>query len=416
MNGSTTIEHRMLSGLVRKPVRDGRGNVIGALSDIVVRLGLEGYPSVAGLVARVGSTSVFIPAADVSDLTDDGAVLSSARLDLRPFKRRPGEVLLKEAVLGHRLVDVGNARLVRAYDVCLERTPTGWAATGLDVTPPNWLGRRRAGESSLRDWKGFDVLIGHAPSATLRARWKRFDGLRAAEIADLIEDATQPERDDLFQHLHGDPELEADVIEELDDDEQAKVLKSRDTADIAAVLSRMHADDVVDAVLDLPQERRQAVVDALPEPQRRDVLRLMRYQGRSAGGMMGIEYVALPASATVEQAIAAVRTARTQQPQALTTVYLTEDEQRLSGAVTIVALVQADSTSSLKDIAEAGAVSVVPSDDVVTVVTLMSDYNLLSLPVVNDADEIVGIITVDDALEEAIPDDWQQRERRRHTS
>lgn len=409
---TTTRPRRYLSEMLRQPIQDAKGNQIGVLADVIVRLGPEGYPTVTGLVARVGSNAFFVPAANIDAIDEDRIVLGSPTLDVRPFERREGEVLLKEAVLGHRLIDVENARLVRAYDVTIDDIPGGWVATGLDVHARPWYSRKSHDTHTFRDWKSFEALIGHEQSAAARSRFKRLRGLRPAQIADLIEDASAQERDDLFEHLHTDPELEADVIEELDDNDQAQILKARDTADIAAVLSRMHADDVVDAILDLPQERRQPVLDALPTTQRQDVLRLMTYQHKTAGGLMGVEYLALGEQVTVQEARDAVRDADMQQPQSLAVVYVVDDTGCLVRSVDLVALLRADPAARLRDVADEEPVSVPPADDVIEVVNIMADYNLLSLPVVDDAEHILGVITVDDALEEAIPEDWRQRERR----
>ncbi|MGC7508743.1 hypothetical protein, partial [Pandoraea pneumonica] len=87
------------------------------------------------------STAVFVPAVNIEALDDDRVVLDTAKLDLRPFERRDGEVLLKEAVLGHRLIDVDNARLVRAYDVAIDSIPGGWVAAALDVHARPWYSR-----------------------------------------------------------------------------------------------------------------------------------------------------------------------------------------------------------------------------------------------------------------------------------
>ncbi|WP_460523144.1 magnesium transporter MgtE N-terminal domain-containing protein [Humibacter antri] len=405
---------RYLSTMLRQPIKDPRGNQIGTLADLIVRLTPDGYPAVTGIVARVGSNSVFVPTTGVTRADDDEIVLGSATLDLRPFERREGEVLLKEAVLGHRLIDVENARLVRAYDVAIDITHGSWLVAGLDVHARNWFSRTGHGSAHpYRDWTSFEALIGHEPSAAARSRFKRLRGLKPAQIADLIEDASSNERDDLFDHLHRDPELEADVIEELDDNQQAQVLKRRGDAEIAAVLSRMHADDVVDAILDLPQERRQAVLDALPVTQRRDVVHLMAYQEASAGGLMGVEYLALPGDVSVQDAWTAVRRAKTQLPQALTTVYVTDRSGRLERSISLVALVQADATDSLFDVAENDPITVTPADDIIEVVNVMADYNLLTVPVIDENAHLLGVITVDDALEAAIPDDWRQRQRQR---
>src|SRR6202042_607550 len=110
-----------LSRLLKRPVADSRGESLGRLADVIVRLRGSDYPLVTGLVATVGGREVFVPAEQVSDLEADPLRLSSAKLDLRRFERRDGEVLLRADVLGHRLIDVANARLVRAADLELAR-------------------------------------------------------------------------------------------------------------------------------------------------------------------------------------------------------------------------------------------------------------------------------------------------------
>ena len=110
-----------LSELLGRPLAGRGGESIGRLSDVIARLRGHDYPLVTGLVAAVGGREVYVPIGQVSNFDGDVLRLTSARLDLRRFERRPGEVLLKRDVLGHRLIDVETARLVRAADVELER-------------------------------------------------------------------------------------------------------------------------------------------------------------------------------------------------------------------------------------------------------------------------------------------------------
>ena len=403
-----------LSAMLRDVVVDGQDKIIGTLADVIVRLHPDQYPPLTGLVVRVGANNVFVPMSDITTIDNSRISLGSARLDLRPFERRDGEVLLKEAVLGHRLIDVDRAVLVRAYDVAITATPDGWVATGLDVQKRGWLPRAHQQQHAVRDWKSFEVLIGHEASIHVRSGFRRLRGLKPAQIADLIETASTKERDDLLGHLHNNPDLEADVFEELEEDHQTQVLKSRTTQEIAEVLSRMRADDAVDAILDLPQDRRLPVVDALPELFRADVLRLMRYQERSAGGLMGVEYLAIEHDHTVAEALQIVRGSASQQPEALTTIYCVDSEARLVGTLSLVGAIQADPHAILRVVADAEPVHADPRDDIIDIVNIMADYNLLSLPVLDDDSHILGVITVDDALEAAIPDDWRRRERHQH--
>src|SRR6201993_1452453 len=122
-----------LSRLLKRSLADRTGESLGRLSDVIVRLQDPDYPLVTGLVAAVGGRQVFVPAEQVSDMEADPLRLSSAKLDLRRFERRDGEVLLRADVLGHRLIDVANARLVRAADLELARDGGGWALAGVDT-------------------------------------------------------------------------------------------------------------------------------------------------------------------------------------------------------------------------------------------------------------------------------------------
>ena len=92
--------------------------------------------------------------------------------------------------------------------------------------------------------------------------------------------------------MHADPELEADVFEELDEDLATRLLGARTDEEIAAVLARMRADDAADAIAELPQRRRQPVLDLLPPGQRTKVLTLMGFNSTSAGGLMAMDFVA----------------------------------------------------------------------------------------------------------------------------
>lgn len=410
-----------LSLLLRRAIVGTRGQNFGRLADVIVRLRGEDYPLVTGLVAEFGDRNVFVPARLISDWHTEKISLSSATIDPREFERRSGEVLLSADILGHRLIDIPRARLVRAYALRLTQTDDGWVLSGVDTRPRHWwlrLLRRVAGivpdtddnDDVWQDWKGFEALIGHRPSALVRAPFGRLRRLKPPQIADLLEDASREEQSELLQQVHTDPELEADVFEELDEERQSQLLRDLTNAEVADVLARMRADDAADAVMDLPQDRRRAVLDLLPHGQRVKVETLLSYHEASAGGLMGLDFLALPATSTVTEALDQVRRARSLQPEALTTIYSLDGQLRLRGAASLVTLLQADPAAPLSAIADANPVRVTPPADLITVTLLMTDYNLLTLPVVDEHDHLLGVITVDDALEATVPENWRHRE------
>jgi CBS domain-containing protein len=424
-----------LSRLLSRAVLGAREQKLGHLSDVIVRLRGVDYPLVTGLVADLGGRRVFVPADAVTDWNTEQVVLASSRLDLREFERRDGEVLLRTDILGHRLIDIPRARLVRAYDLELAPTPDGWVLAGVDTHKSSWwrrlLGKTQPAhehhgapqreDSALggegggcRDWKAFEALIGHEPTVLLRGRTGRLRGLKPPQIADLLEDASREEQTELLAHVHADPELEADVFEELDEDRQSRLLRDRPDPEIAAVLARMRADDAADAIADLPQDRRKPVLELLPTGQRTKVTALLGYNPTSAGGLMGLDFVALHRGATVAAALERVRTAKTLQPEALTTVFSLNPHGKLRGAASLVALLQANPAATLREIAEADPVRVHPDADLIDITLLVTDYNLLNLPVVDEEDHLIGVITVDDVLESSVPRNWRRREPAPH--
>ena len=411
--GSARTLH--LSDLLRRPLLDNRGESIGRLSDVIVRLRGAEYPLVTGLVASVGGRDVFVPVEQVSAVDVEVLKMTSAKLDLRRFERRHGEVLLRADVLGHRLIDVESAHLVKAADLELEERNGDWVLAGVDTRrrPRRLLRSRDPADHDgrrFREWAKFEPLIGHSGSELLRGPFARIRRLKPAQIADLLEEASKEEETEILGHVHVDPELEADVFEELDEDLASRLLGARTDADIAAVLARMRADDAADAIAELPQRRRQPVLDLLPPGQRTKVLTLMGFNPTSAGGLMGVDFLAVSADARVREALEAVARSSSLQPEALTSVHALDDRGRLCGVARLVALVQSDPDVLVREIYDDDPVRVGADTDVVDVAVLMSDYNLITIPVVDDRRQMIGVITVDDVLEATLPDDWRRRE------
>ena len=402
-----------LSSLLKRPVTDRRGESLGRLADVIVRLRGTDYPLVTGLVAAVGGRDVFVPIDQVSSLDSDPLRLSSARLSLRHFERRDGEVLLRADVLGHRLIDVRNARLVRAADLEMVRDGTEWVLSGVDTRRrPHRFGRPSGvlPSGACCDWHDFEWLIGHAGSALVRGPFARIRRLKPAQIADLLESASADEETEILGRVRADPELEADVFEELDEDLAARLLGARTDAEIALVVARMRADDAADAIAELPQPRRRPVLDLLPSAQRSKVLTLMGFASASAGGLMGVDFIALPGMVTVRGALARVRESPMLQPEALTSVHAVNEDGCLRGVARLVTMVQADPDAALIEVCDTDPVRVGTDTDITEVAVLMTDYNLITIPVVDDANRLLGVITVDDILEIALPPDWRRRE------
>jgi sporulation protein YlmC with PRC-barrel domain len=404
-----------LSELLKRPIAARGGEPLGRLSDVVIRLREPELPLVVGVVASVGGRKVLVPVTQVSSFDGEVLKLTISRLDLRQFKLRDGEVLLRTNVLSHRLIDLEAGCLTRATDVELRYRAGEWTLAGVDTRrrrhrQVGLLGAREPGQHPFRDWSMFEPLIGQTSTAVLRGPFAFIRRLKPAQIADLLEEASRKEKTEILGQVHADPELEADVFEELDEDLAIRLLEARTDAEVAQVLARMRADDAADAVAGLSQRRRQPVLDLMPAGQRTTVMTLLGFNPASAGGLMGVEYLALPAGTAVGQALAVAGRSPALQPEALTSIHALDEAGRLLGVAKLVSLLQADPHKRLAQVCDRDPVRVSADTDVADVAVLMSDYNLVTIPVVDGRRHMIGIITVDDVLEATLPGDWRRRE------
>jgi len=403
-----------LTSVLNSRLVDRAGETIGRVDDLIVRLADAGYPPITGLKARIGHREVFVPAERVAGVAPGMVQLAGEEVDLGKFERREGEVLLRNDLLGHRMINVVGARLVRADDLVLGKVEEWWRVVGIDTSLRSFVRRlmprglrRRAGVGPFLDWESVEPFVRHVPTARLRLGFGRLAKLHPAQLADLVEAASHEEGEEIIDAVRGDRELEADVFEELDPEHQVEFLRERSDEDAARILATMEADDAADLLGDLDQERRDPLLRLLPWRQQRKIRTLMGYNPATAGGLMSPDFISLPASATVSQALEKLR--QTDLPEETVTTILVVEDGRLRGVISVVMLLKREPATLLRDVTASAPLTLAPDDDLADIAMRMADYDLTLAPVVDDNGHVLGIVTVDDLLELMIPDDWRRR-------
>ncbi|MDQ2920827.1 MAG: magnesium transporter MgtE, partial [Acidobacteriota bacterium] len=165
-----------LSQVLGRPIRDLEGERVATIKDVIVRLGEEDHPPVAGIVARYRRRDFFLSRWRITELNEQGVRLNSDILDLRPFVRRESEVLLARDVLDKQLIDVDGKRVVRVNDVQLIEAAGDWRVTGADVSlqglwrrlaPAGFVGTRTPVE--VLDWADVGYLATDAATVQLKS-------------------------------------------------------------------------------------------------------------------------------------------------------------------------------------------------------------------------------------------------------
>jgi len=402
-----------LSLVVPGELRDTAGEKLGRADDLIVRLGGDEYPPVRGVVATVAGRQVYLPADQVEEIAVGCVILRPGRLDLQHFQRRESEVLLKKDVLDRQLINIDGARLVRANEIELARIDGWYRVVGVDVSLRGLVRRlvprvlaQRVSLGTFLDWASLEPFTGHVPTVRLRVPHPKLARLHPAELADLVEAASHNQGGEIMAAVASDPELEADVFEELEDQHRLEFVEERTDAQIAALLERMEADDAADLVLQLDEERREPVVSLLKGVQRRRVRALLGYDPATAGGLMSPEFVCVYGQATVAEAIERVRTSLVA-PDNAAWVYTMNTNHRLRGGIRLAELLRAEPQLRLIELLRP-VQAVRPDAELEEVARLMTDFDLTVVPVTDENDHLVGVITVDDVLEVVLPQGWRR--------
>jgi len=421
-----------LSQLINAPVRDRTGERIATTHDLLVYFG-EGHPPLNGIIARQGRRDFFVKFSDVASIAAGNVTLSTTKINLDPFERRDSEILLSRDVLDRQIIDVNGKRVVRVNDIQIAFVDGQYRVIGVDVGARALLGRLGFGRKADRpvlgdviDWQDIEYLAVNAPSVRLKVSHDRLAKLHPAEIANIIEDLSYHEGSEIVSSL--DDETAADTLEELDDNRQAEIIEGLDSARAADILEEMAPDDAADVLADLPQEKQDELLALMEPDEQSDVRELLEYGEDTAGGLMTTDYVAVPVNATVGEALTHLRgVSPDAQPDMVYYFYVVEHgpdtaadaafvpdddvPEYLRGVVTLRQLVLAEPATPITAVMEPDLIAASPRDRADDAARQLIEYGLYALPVIEENGELLGIITVDDAMERLLPDSWRQRLR-----
>lgn len=222
------------------------------------------------------------------------------------------------------------------------------------------------------------------------------DELRPADLADLIEHLNQEERMFVFDLL--EPQGAGEVLVEIEPPFQGSILSSLDNQALSEIVQELDSDDAADLVGDLPENRAVEILGGLQEDFSGEVRKLLPYEDDTAGGLMALEFVAVRSDATVQEAIDRIREKR-EDVENLYYIFVMDNSDKLVGVVSLKDLVLASEATQVSEIMDPEVISVNVHVDQEEVAHLFKKYDLVSIPVVDDAYRLVGRITHDDIMD-----------------
>lgn len=409
-----------VSHLIGLGVFDPIGDRVGQVRDVVVQhSSARQVTRVIGMVLEVpGRRRVFVPMTRITSI-DAGQVITTGLLNMRRFERHPREVLVQSELFDrqvHVTLDEDDVFDATIEDIGItQQRNRDWHVTKVfvrksDPTQRRRLSLRRRGETLVVDVETVAGMHTEDASQGADRLIESFEELKPADVADALQELTPKRRREVADALP-DEKL-ADVLEELPEEDRVAIVAALTTDRAADVLEAMQPDDAADLLGELPDATAAELLGAM-EPEEAEPLRtLLTYGEDTAGGMMTTEPVILGADASIAEALATVRRAELH-PALAAMVFVCRSPLevptgKLLGVVHLQRMLREPPHESIGAIIDSDIEPLDVDASLGEVTRSMANYNMISLPVVDEDRRLLGAVTVDDVLDHILPDDWRE--------
>ena len=413
-----------LSQVQKQRIWDAFGRPVGQCEDVLIGDVDETYPLIAALVVADGDTTPrYIAASQISSLYPS-ITLSVPLEKISAYQPQGNELALGKRVLDRQIVDTDGRRVVRVNDVQFGRAQGAYRLTGVDIGGRGLLRRlgleKAVGKlasalgkplpEGVIPWEDVAPLSSADP-LRLRISRDKISRLPPADIAAILNDLDRPTGEALFSGLEN--EILADALEESPVEVQMALLLRMDPERAADVLEEMGPDEAADLLADLPERASAQLLGLMEEGDAADVEALLGYPETSAGGIMTTEFAWVPPGLRAAEALGHLRSSPdAQEDETMHYVYVLDNDRRLLYITTLRDLVMAPPERPIEELAEPldEKVQVSPYTSQQDVAYMVAKYDLLAVPVVHDeTQEMLGIVTVDDAIDAVLPTAWKKR-------
>jgi len=412
-----------ISQIIGKPVVDSDGEKLGRVEEVLALQNADfPRPVLTALVVKNKDVIAHYPFSEIAVLFAPIIPLSHPKTKLPVYEPSGDEIQLIMDILDKQIIDTNGIRVVRVNDLELARLNGDYYVTNVDISAMGLI--RRLGVSkgvekffslffknssqSCLAWDNVELLT-HDQAMRLKVPVEKLHELHPADIAEIISDMSHTESGKLLDTL--DLEHLADALEEVEPDFQASLVQGMPDEKVADVLEEMSPDEAADLLAELPPERSEDLLELMQDEEAKDVRLLLSYPEDSAGGMMTTDVATVHPGLTAAKAIDALRNSGTE-AESLFYVYVVDDENHLLGVFSLSDLILAKPSTPISDFMHKKVVSanVLEKQDILA--QMVSKYNLLTLPVVDDENHLMGMVTADDALDKIIPTAWKKRQPR----
>mgnify|MGYP003439964413 FL=1 len=417
--------------LAGRGVFDPVGDRIGKVRDVLIVFRASSAPRVVGLIVEIpGKRRVFVPISRVTSI-GSGQVITTGLINIRRFEQRGGETRMIAELIG-REVQVAPDRAARGEqlptgaqsangqsataqsasieDAAIERARTGeWLVSELFVRFPKPAAPFSRGDSRIVKWSEVQLPSAHTGVQSAELLIQTMVDLKPADLAEALLELPQPRMVEVIQELPD--ERVADALEEMSEPDQLALLAQMPSDRTADVLDRMEPDDAADLIAALPAAKGEELLDLMEPEEAEDVRRLLEYDSDTAGGLMSPAPIVLSGESSVAEGLAMIRRAEIP-PAMASAVYVTHPPYETPtgeylGMAHFQRMLRFPPHERLSALLDTEIEPVPVQASAAEVSRRLASYDMVAMPVVDDQNRLVGVVTVDDVLDHILPDDWR---------
>jgi magnesium transporter len=393
---------------------------IGKVSDFLVNKPDDVFPRIDGLVIKTSQGPRFAPIDTVANVDEAGAIA----LTMTPKEPAPPEqdsLYLIADLLDKQIVDVDGRKVVRINDLEIARTGDAMRVVAADVGVAGLLRRLglksfgkkftpaiyRAVPRSMIAWDSVAPIRETNPSQVhLSVTQNKLARLHPSELAEIISDLSKREAAAVVRQL--DDETAADAFEHLDVDTQLSLIDDIGTERAADIIEEMDSDDAADLLAELPEETQSEILAEMSDYTAGELRELVKYDEDTAGGLMTTDYLWIYPHRTTEATIRKIREIAPES-EFIYYLYVVDKEDTLLGVLSLRTLLLSLPTAFIERIMDTDMITVSPDMHADDVAATIARYDMLAVPVVDERGKMLGIVTVDDAIDAIMPEDLARK-------
>jgi magnesium transporter len=401
--------------ILNLPAYDVKGSYLGRVIDLGIDPNQNALRVAAYFVEARDKKLIYVTREQMQSITVRSAQTSVTRAEIHNNKPFGDLLRVRKDVLDQQVIDVDHRKVVRVNDVDLEIQPIGGHTelrvlavnVGLAAAVRRLLQGLTAKHTSRKicsfissktiRWEFVNLIEPNASRRLkLRISYERLARLHPADIGDILEELSRDEQRSVIEAL--DHETAAQAISEIPTEMQAQLLQSIPVEKAADIVDEMAPDEAADVLQEMPPETSAKLLADMEKEGAQEVKELLGFEEDTAGALMTTHYVALDRTATVENVIEAMKEFEGS-VESIHSVFLIDKEETLLGSVPLARILLAPTMTPLRALSHDEVISVPTETDAKVVIDLFRKYNLLSLPVVDDKQHLVGVVTADDVLD-----------------